>query len=112
MEKIWDALDIVRVYTKKRGSPPDLSDPLILTSGRHGKTVRGALLQIHKKLLEEFGGALVWGKSVKHNPQKCGLTHELCDEDVIQIEKAKVKKQVKQNTKTTGNKAGKGGKKK
>jgi len=42
-------------------------------------------------MLEEFGGAFVWGKSVKHSPQKCGLIHVLEDEDVIQIMKAKKK---------------------
>jgi hypothetical protein len=31
--------------------------------------------------------ALVWGLSVKHNPQKVGKDHTLEDEDVIQIVK-------------------------
>ena len=31
--------------------------------------------------------ALVWGSSVKHNPQKVGKEHTLNDEDVIQIVK-------------------------
>jgi len=34
-------------------------------------------------MLSEFGGCFVWGKSVKYSPMKCGLTHELADEDVI-----------------------------
>ncbi len=29
--------------------------------------------------------ALVWGSSVKHNPQKVGKEHTLADEDVVQI---------------------------
>lgn len=29
--------------------------------------------------------ALVWGTSVKHSPQHCGLGHVLHDEDVVQI---------------------------
>jgi len=29
--------------------------------------------------------AQVWGTSVKHSPQHCGLGHVLCDEDVVQI---------------------------
>lgn len=29
--------------------------------------------------------ALVWGGSVKHQPQKVGREHELIDEDVVQI---------------------------
>jgi len=31
--------------------------------------------------------ALVWGSSVKHNPQRVGKEHVLNDEDVIQIVK-------------------------
>jgi hypothetical protein len=29
--------------------------------------------------------ALVWGTSVRHSPQHCGLAHTLTDEDVVQI---------------------------
>jgi len=29
--------------------------------------------------------ALVWGSSVKHNPQRVGKEHNLQDEDVVQI---------------------------
>lgn len=32
--------------------------------------------------------ALVWGTSVKHNPQKVGKDHVLRDEDVVQIIKS------------------------
>ncbi|XP_029655885.1 developmentally-regulated GTP-binding protein 1-like [Octopus sinensis] len=31
--------------------------------------------------------AFVWGNSVKHQPQKCGKEHVLCDEDVVQLVK-------------------------
>ena len=34
-----------------------------------------------------FCSACVWGSSVKHNPQRVGKEHELCDEDVVQIVK-------------------------
>lgn len=29
--------------------------------------------------------AMVWGKSAKHSPQRCGIDHPLEDEDVVQI---------------------------
>ena len=85
LEKIWDTLGLVRVYTRKKGMPPDFGDPLILTVGRDGISVKSAIMQIHKGLLQDLNYAYVWGKSVKHSPQKCGLKHELCDEDVLQI---------------------------
>uniref|UniRef100_A0A8C2QP50 Developmentally-regulated GTP-binding protein 1 n=1 Tax=Cricetulus griseus TaxID=10029 RepID=A0A8C2QP50_CRIGR len=48
-------------------------------------TVEDFCMKIHKNLIKEFKYALVWGLSVKHNPQKVGKDHTLEDEDVIQI---------------------------
>ena len=41
--------------------------------------------QIHKSIVEQFKIAIVYGKSVKHQPQRVGLGHELEDEDIITI---------------------------
>ena len=43
--------------------------------------------QVHRTMLDSFDFAMVWGLSVKHTPQRCGLAHQLIDEDVIQIVK-------------------------
>jgi len=90
VDKIWEYLELVRVYTKRRGQPPDLSDPLVLTRGRNGITVEAACMQLHKSLVENHDYSFVWGTSVKHSPQRCGLSHSLADEDVIQIMVKKV----------------------
>lgn len=37
---------------------------------------------IHKTIVEQFKHAIVYGKSVKHQPQRVGLSHELADEDI------------------------------
>ncbi len=37
---------------------------------------------IHRSIVEQFKAAVVYGKSVKHQPQRVGLAHELADEDV------------------------------
>lgn len=29
--------------------------------------------------------AMIWGKSAKHSPQRCGINHKLADEDVVQV---------------------------
>ena len=41
--------------------------------------------QIHDTLTREFKYAVVWGVSAKHSPQRVGLTHQLADEDVVQV---------------------------
>ncbi|KAJ1842011.1 Ribosome-interacting GTPase 2, partial [Coemansia sp. RSA 486] len=61
---------------------PDFSEGLIL---RQGATVEDACRAIHKSLLDNFKYALVWGRSAKHNPQRVGITHELSDDDVVEI---------------------------
>ena len=94
-EKIWDLLDLVRVYTKKPNQAPDWGDPIVLTNDRNGCSVKSVCEQIHRDLPKEFKLAKVWGKSCKFVPQKVGLSHVLEDEDVLQIYKSKTKGQIK-----------------
>ncbi|KAK4685641.1 developmentally-regulated GTP-binding protein, partial [Tremellales sp. Uapishka_1] len=84
LEEIWRQLGLVKVYTKKRGFQPDLSDPICL---RQGATIATVCHGIHRSLESHFKYALVWGKSSKFNPQpqKVGLTHQVQDEDVVSI---------------------------
>lgn len=65
--------------------------PLAGVLRRGGTTMEAMCRQIHNTLTREFKYGLVWGLSAKHSPQRVGLTHQLTDEDVVQIVKAKVK---------------------
>jgi len=85
LEKIWSYLSMFRIYTKPKGQVPDYDAPVVLP--RQKSTVEQFCKRIHKTLLEQFKYALVWGTSVKHNPQKVGKEHVLSDEDVVQIVK-------------------------
>jgi hypothetical protein len=40
---------------------------------------------LHKGILKDLKYALVWGSSVKYQPQRVGKEHELADEDIVQI---------------------------
>jgi small GTP-binding protein len=84
-EKIWDYLELLRLYTKPRGQQPDYDCPVVIR--RDKATVEGFCNRIHRKILEQFKYAVVWGTSVKHNPQRVGKDHVLADEDVVQIVK-------------------------
>ncbi|KAJ3304708.1 Developmentally-regulated GTP-binding protein 2 [Kappamyces sp. JEL0829] len=72
IHQLWYHLDLIRVYTKKRGQVPDFSDGLIL---KRGVTVEEVCRGIHRSLVDDFKFALVWGVSAKHTPQRVGLTH-------------------------------------
>lgn len=89
LERMWREMGLVRVYTKRVGSRPDFSEPVVLSQDRGGITIEHFCNHIHRTLALEFNYALVWGKSAKHMPQRCGLAHSLSDEDVVQIVKSK-----------------------
>lgn len=86
IQKMWETLNLVRVYTKPRGLPPDYSAPVVL---RHGKsTVEDFCNAIHKEIAKQMKYAIVWGASAKHaRGQKVGLDHVLEDEDVVHVSK-------------------------
>lgn len=85
LQKMWEYMGLVRIYTKRRGYAPDLSEPMVLSPQRHGFTVEAACKSISREFLPIFNFALIWGKSAKFNPQRVGLSHVLQDEDVIQV---------------------------
>eukprot|EP00271_Cylindrocystis_brebissonii_P010607 TRINITY_DN26862_c0_g1_i1.p1 TRINITY_DN26862_c0_g1~~TRINITY_DN26862_c0_g1_i1.p1 ORF type:complete len:372 (+),score=79.35 TRINITY_DN26862_c0_g1_i1:276-1391(+) len=85
LEKVWEYLDLIRVYTKPKGANPDYDDPVICPRNR--RSVEDFCLRIHKDMAKQFKYALVWGSSAKHKPQRVGKEHELEDEDVVQIVK-------------------------
>lgn len=87
MTKIWDYLDLIRIYTKPKGQIPDYEAPVILS--RNKCSIIDFCGKLHKSLISDFGYAKIWGMSAKHNPQKVGKEHMLQDEDVIQIIKKK-----------------------
>lgn len=81
-EEIWRQLDLLRLYTKRRGVQPNFDDPMVV---RSNSTISEVCDAIHRDMKNQFKYALVWGSSSKHSPQKCGLSHSVHDEDVVQI---------------------------
>jgi len=91
LEKMWEYLKLVRIYTKPKGQLPDYEQPVILSSvGKAGQpcTVEDFCMKIHKTIVNELKYAMVWGTSVKVQPMRVGKDHVLHDEDVVQIVKA------------------------
>jgi len=100
LERMWDAMGLVRVYTKKQGNKPDFEEPVILSDNRGGTSVEKFCEHLHRDLAKQLEYAAVWGTSSKHLPQRCGAAHKLEDEDVVQI--VKKKKAVADNSELRG----------
>ncbi len=81
-KQIYDKLDLIHIFTKRKGEVADMNDPMVV---RSGITVGEMCERLHRDLRKEFRYALVWGKSVKHQPQRVGLYHMLADGDVVQV---------------------------
>ncbi|MFC1928150.1 GTPase [Chloroflexota bacterium] len=79
--KIYQMLDIIRVYTKTPGQKPDFSAPLIL---EWGSTLEDAAAEVHKDFRARLKFARVWG-SGKHDGVMVKRGHILQDGDIIEL---------------------------
>ncbi|MBE3071577.1 MAG: TGS domain-containing protein [Acidobacteria bacterium] len=79
--RTFTALDIVRVYSKEPGKPPDRSAPFTLP---RGATVADLAERIHKDVLGTMKFARVWG-TVAFNGQAVQRDHVLTEGDVVEI---------------------------
>jgi len=82
IDRIWEDLNLVKVYTKKRGAHPDLTDPICM---RKGATIEDVCNGIHRSLAANFRYALVWyvlshwsGATGFHYPVLQGEIKQIC----------------------------------
>jgi len=78
---VFEALDIIRVYTKTPGSKADLTDPMVL---KKGSTLEEAAESLHKDFYQNLKYAVVWG-SGKYDGQRASKGHVLQDGDVVEF---------------------------
>jgi uncharacterized protein len=81
LAKIFNLLDIVRIYAKKPGHEPDMTEPFVMPKG---STVMDLARSIHRELAEKLKAARCWGSGV-HSGQNVHRTHILCDKDIIEL---------------------------
>ncbi len=78
---IYEALNIIRVYTKTPGSKADLTDPMVLEKG---STLEEAAEALHKDFYQNLKYAVVWG-SGKYDGQRVSKGHILQDGDIVEF---------------------------
>lgn len=79
---IFEALDIIRIYGKAPGRPPDMSQPFIL---RKGATVLDFAGTVHRDFPQKLKSALVWGSS-RFEGQAVSREYVLADRDVVELQ--------------------------
>ena len=79
--KIYQLLDIIRVYTKAPGKKPDFTDPIVV---RRGSTLEDAAAEVHKDFVAKLKYARIWG-SGKHDGVMAKRDHVLQDGDIIEL---------------------------
>ncbi len=80
-EWLFEALHVVRVYTKAPGRPHDKEKPFTV---RRGDTVYDVAVLVHKDIAESLKFARLWG-SGQFSGQQVGRDHIVSDGDVLEL---------------------------
>lgn len=79
--RIFESLEVIRVYTKPQGKQPDLTDPVIL---KKGSSVLDAAHNLHKEFAVKLRYARLWDNK-EHNGQMVERNYILKDRDIIEF---------------------------
>ena len=78
---MFEALSIIRVYTKRVGHDPDCHDPIILPVGG---TVEDAAVELHKDFASRLKFAKLWGEG-RFEGQRVQGDFQLQDKDILEF---------------------------
>jgi small GTP-binding protein len=79
--RIFQALGVMRIFSKVPGKEADLSRPFIIHTGA---TVQEFAAKIHKDFVKDLKSARVWG-STAHDGLMAGRDHILQDGDIVEL---------------------------
>jgi ribosome-interacting GTPase 1 len=80
-QRLYDLLDVVRVYTKAPGKKPDLTAPFTLS---RGSTVEEVAATVHKDFAQHLKFARIWGTE-KYDGQLAQRNYVVQEGDVIEL---------------------------
>jgi small GTP-binding protein len=78
---LYAFLNVIRVYTKHPGKPPDMTSPFTCPIG---STVVQMAELVHRDFADKLKSARIWGTGV-HDGQAVGREHVLHDKDVVEL---------------------------
>jgi len=79
--RIFESLEVIRIYSKPPGKEPDLTKPFIL---KKGNTIEDLAGKVHHDFIHNLKTARVWGKNV-FDGQMVGRDHILYDKDIVEL---------------------------
>jgi len=82
MQRIYEMLDVVRVYAKKPGKPADMTDPFTL---KRGSNVHDLAYHIHRELADKLKTAKAWNSPNAYDGQNVPREHVLADKEIIEL---------------------------
>jgi ribosome-interacting GTPase 1 len=80
-ESLYRFLNVIRVYTKQPGKPPDLTSPFTCPSG---STLVDMAALVHRDFADKLKSARIWGTGV-HDGQSVARDHVLHDKDIVEL---------------------------
>ncbi len=80
-DEIYNALGVIRIYTKKPGKPAEKQSPFTIS---RGGTVEELAERVHRDFATSLKFAKVWGKSAADG-QTVSRDHILADGDIVEL---------------------------
>ncbi len=81
-KRVFLLLDIIRIYAKRPGQPPDMKEPFTLP---RGSNVAELAVVIHRQLADKLKTARVWNSPVCHDGQNIPREHILNDKEIVEL---------------------------
>jgi ribosome-interacting GTPase 1 len=80
-QAIYQSLNMIRVYTKQPGKPPDLTSPFTCAAG---STLVDLAALVHRDFAHGLKSARIWGTGV-YDGQSVSRDHVLRDKDIVEL---------------------------
>ena len=78
---LFETLEVVRVYTKAPGRPPDFGQPFTV---RRGDTVYDVARMVHQEIADNFKFGRLW-RNGSTNGRQVGRDYRVADRDVLEL---------------------------